>query len=324
MRFFEQYKLFGADEYLTIIDSRQLYAGKRTTNTDKYITAFLAEFAGPFKEKDPLLLLRELEKFERMAPPEEGYAKKVFSNITRLRQGRKSWECHRFVNHDLLMRRESTNMTRRELSVIFILDLAAAVLMIMRHKKLSNQDDDLYPLSSNNEYELLAPLDTKTKDPMKILDQLTMAIDCNIIDGGNPKPRDGTFSESYDDDEDRCRQITNHFYTYVAGAPKEYNKGFYKKVGNLFAAILRMTQKYQLTFIQQVLNKQQSRSFEDSMTSQEKEMILQRQEFPNHRTSIATCIGYYGNVQDENVIRRIRDSIARKQCQVNRNAYKVR
>ena len=28
MKFFEQYKLFGADTYLTIVDNRQLYAGK--------------------------------------------------------------------------------------------------------------------------------------------------------------------------------------------------------------------------------------------------------------------------------------------------------
>ena len=31
MRFYEQYKMFGADEYLTIVDSRQLYAGNYTS-----------------------------------------------------------------------------------------------------------------------------------------------------------------------------------------------------------------------------------------------------------------------------------------------------
>ena len=258
-----------------------------------------------------------------MSPPEEGYAKKVFSNISRLRQGRRSWEAHRIVNHDLLMERSATNMPRRELSVLFIMDLAAAVLMMMRHKKLSKQDGDLFPLKSGTNYELLGPLDITTKDPLKILDQLTMSIDCDIVDGGSPKSRDGSFSEAYDDDEDRCRQITNHFYTYVIGVPKEYNKGFYKKVGTLFAAILNMVKEYKLTFIQQVLNKQQAKPFDNSMTSQEKENILQRREFPNHRTSICTCIGYYDSVQDENVIKRIRDSITRKQCLINRNAYKV-
>ena len=34
MRFYEQYKLFGADEYLTIVDSRQLYAGKNHVKKD--------------------------------------------------------------------------------------------------------------------------------------------------------------------------------------------------------------------------------------------------------------------------------------------------
>ena len=38
MRFYEQYKLFGADEYLTIVDSRQLYAGKNTTNIKMHLT----------------------------------------------------------------------------------------------------------------------------------------------------------------------------------------------------------------------------------------------------------------------------------------------
>ena len=221
------------------------------------------------------------------------------------------------------MERNATNMPRRELSVLFIMDLAAAVLMVMRHKKLSNQDGDLFPLKNETNYELLEPLDTSTKDPLKILDQLTMSIECDIVDGGSPKSRDGSFSEAYDDDEDRCRQITNHFYTYVIGVPKEYNKGFYKKVGILFAAILNMVKEYKLTFIQQVLNKQQARPFDNSMTCQEKENILQRREFPNHRTSICTCIGYYESVQDENIIKRIRDSITRKQCLINKNAYKV-
>ena len=222
------------------------------------------------------------------------------------------------------MEKSATNMPRRELSVLFILDLAATVLMIMRHRKLSNQENDLYPLKKEAEFELMEPLDMKTKDPLIILDQLAMSIECNIVDGGNPKPRDGAFAESYEDDEDRCRQITNHFYTYVIGIPKELNKGFYRKVGNLFSAVIKMTERNNLVYIQQVLNKQQARPFSDNMTSQEKECILQRQEFPNHRTSIVTCIGYYENVQDENIIKRIRDSITRKQCQVNRNAYKVR
>ena len=79
-------------------------------------TVFSAEFTGPYKLNDPLLILRGLEKFERMSPPEEGYPRKVFSNISRLRQGRRSWEAHRIVNHDLLMERSATNMPRRELS----------------------------------------------------------------------------------------------------------------------------------------------------------------------------------------------------------------
>ena len=317
--------MFGANEYLSIVDSRQLYAGILSTNKAllRKLIFTLAEFAGPYRKNDPLLLLRGLEKFERLAPPEEGFARKVFSNISRLRQGRKSWEAHRVVNHNLLMEKSSTNMPRRELSVLFILDLAASVLMIMRHKRLSNQEDDLHPLSNDTDYELLKPLDTKTKDPLIILDQLIMSIDCNIVDGGNPKPRDGAFSEAYDDDEDRCRQLTNHFYTYVIGVPKEYNKGFYRKIGRLFSAVIKMVDRNNLVFAQQVLNKQQSRSFDSSMTNEEKECILQRQEFPNHRTSIVTCIGYYDNVQDENIIRRIRDSITRKQCHMNRNAYKV-
>ena len=217
-----------------------------------------------------MLLLRGLEKFERLAPPEEGFARKVFSNISRLRQGRRSWESHRIANHDLLMEKSSTNMPRRELSVLFILDLAATVLMVMRHKKLSNQEDDLYPLKNEAEFKLLKPLDMKTRDPLIILNQLTMSIECNIVDGGNPKPRDGSFAESYEDDEDRCRNITNHFYTYVVGVPKELNKGFYRRIGNLFSAIIRMTERNNLVFIQQVLNKQQARPFSDDMTKYQK------------------------------------------------------
>ena len=278
---------------------------------------------GPFRAQDPLLILRGLEKFERLSPPEEGNAVKAFSNITRLRQGRKSWEGHRITNHDLLMERNATNMTRRDLSVILILDLASAVLMIMRHKKLSKYNDDFFPLSADSNYELLKPLNMKTKDPIEILKQLTMAVDCNISDGGNPTQRGGAFADEYCDDEDRCRQITNHYYLFIANQPKKLNRSFFKHVGLLFAAILRMMEENNLTFIQQILNKQQARPFRDDMTVEEKEQILQRREYPNHRTSIVTCIGYYENTQDENLIKKIRESITKKQCIMNKNAYRV-
>ena len=325
MKFFEQYKLFGADTYLTIVDNRQLYAGK-TQNiifSRDLTTDSSAEHMGPYRQNDPLLLLRELEKFERMAPPERGHVKKVFSNITRLRQGRKSWESHRLTNHDLLMERSATNMSRRELSVVFILDLAAAVMMILRHKKLSKQEGDLFPLNDMQKFKLSHPLNMKTQDPIEIIDQLILAIDYEIADGGRPKHRGGAFADNYEDDEDRCKQLSNHFYKFIANHPKKYNKDFYKKIGALFSAVLNMAKRNQLTVIQQILNKQQARTFDSSMTTFEKEQIIQRKEFPNHRLSIFTCIGFYESTKDENRICQIRDSITSKQCQVNKNAYKV-
>ena len=166
-------------------------------------------------------------------------------------------------------------------------------------------------------------LDRNTMDTEKILEQLAMAIALELPDGGDPKPRQGQFNSTYHDDEQRCQAVMNYYYTYVCGVPKKNFRGLYQKIGKLFSTVIQFLQRNNLVLKQYIQSNQQARRFNDRMTDAEKEAIIQRREFPNQRVSIFTNIGYYENVQDEGLIRRISDSLFRKQSYVNRDAYKV-
>ena len=152
------------------------------------------EAIGPRPKQDPLTLLRETEKFHLYLQPERGEAKKIFSNTTRLRQGRKSWEQHRLVNHDLLVPTAATSITRRDMSVILILDLCSAIMMLLRNKRCAKSDDDYYPLSKQD-FFIKNGRNQSTMDTNEILDQLKLAIEYEIPDGGESKPRNGRFDD---------------------------------------------------------------------------------------------------------------------------------
>ena len=267
-------------------------------------------------------MLRESERFHRYLQPGAGVVSKEFSNTTRLRQGRRSWQQHRLANHDLLLPACATNMTTKDMSVVLIMEMSAAVLMLLRNKRCSKTPDDYYPLE-DAKFFLKNELDRDTMDTEKILEQLTMAISLELPDGGEPKPRQGQFNGIYHDDEQRSRAVMNFYYKYVTGVPKKNFRGLYRGIGKLFAAIMHFLRRNNLVLKQYIQSNQQARRFNDRMTDAEKEAIIQRREFPNQRVSIFTNIGYYENNQDEGLIRRISDSLFRKQSYVNKDAYKV-
>ena len=82
-------------------------------------------------------------------------------------------------------------------------------------------------------------------------------------------------------------------------------------------------QRNGLVLRQYIQSSQQARRFNNQMTNAEKEAIMQRIEFPNQRVSIFTNIGFFETSKDEGLIKRISDSLFRKQSFVNKDAYKV-
>ena len=208
------------------------------------------------------------------------------------------------------------------MSVILILDLCSTIMMLLRNKRCSNAEDDYYPLI-NHDFFVKDDTNRETMDTNKILDQLKCAIDMENPDGGEPKPRNGRFDDWYWDDEQRAQSVINYYYKYVATTPKPNNKDFFKKTGKLFGAILKFLERNRIIAKQFIQSNQQARSFHSSMSNEERDMIMQRREFPNYRISLFTSLGYFTNVQEENLIKRITESMFRKQSIANRDAYKV-
>ena len=277
---------------------------------------------GPRPRQDPLALLRESERFHRYLQPEYGVVKKVFSNLTKLRQGRKSWQQNRLTNHDLLVPACATNVTARDMSVMLIMEMSASIMMLLRNKRCSKDEDDYYPMKDAG-YYLKNKMDRDTMDTELILEQLTTAIRYEIPDGGDPKPRQGAFCQHYPDDEQRSRSVLNYYFKFVCGVPKKNNQGIFKRVGKLFSEIIKFLRRNQLVLKQFIQGNQQARRFNEQMSDRERENILQRKEFPNQRNSIFTTIGYYETNQDEGLIKRISDNLFHKQGRINRDAYKV-
>ena len=267
-------------------------------------------------------MLRESERFHRYLQPEHGVVKKVFSNLTKLRQGRKSWQQNRLSNHDLLIPACATNVTARDMSVMLIMEMSASVMMLLRNKRCSKDKDDYYPLKSA-EYFLKSKIDRDTMDTEMILDQLIMATKYELPDGGEPKPRQGAFCQHYPDDEQRSRSVLNFYFKFVCGVPKRNYQGVYKRIGKLFAEIIKFLERNRLVLKQFIQGNQQARRFNEQMTDPERENIIQRKEFPNQRNSIFTTIGFFENTQDEGLIKRISDNLFHKQSCMNRDAYKV-
>lgn len=208
------------------------------------------------------------------------------------------------------------------MSVALILEMGASVLMLLRNKRCSNNEDDYTPLG-DSDFFLKAPMDRNTMDTERILDQLIMAIDLEIPDNGEPKPRQGSFDATYHDDEQRCRSVMNYYYKFVTVVPKKVHKKFYKKIGTLFSSILQFIYRNGLVLRQYIQSSQQARPFSKDMTDEERDAIIQRREYPNHRISIFTNIGYFESSRDEGLIKKITDSLFQKQSLVNRDAYKV-
>ena len=315
----------GQNEFIQITDSRAFFEGNiRIPGKDNHRKKlFSAEAIGPRPKQDPLTLLRETERFHRYLQPETGTVNKVFGNIVRLRQGRKSWQQHRLTNHDLLLPACATNITARDMSVALILEMSASVLMLLRNKRCSRTPGDYFPLEDPQFY-LKNDLDRDTMDTEKILDQLTMAITFELPDGGDPKPRQGQFCDTYHDDEQRSRAVMNFYYKFICGVPKKNYRGVYQKIGKLFSAIIQFLKRNNLVLRQYIQSSQQARRFTESMTNAEKEDIIQRREFPNQRVSIFTNIGFFESNKDEGLIKRISDALFRKQSYANKDAHKVR
>ena len=267
-------------------------------------------------------------------PPAEGNVMKAFSNATKLRHGSKSWETHRSQNHNLKLTLGTDNVTTRNLSVASILELAAATLMTLRMKDLSTKDNDFFPLNDPNwtkedeliEVEHSAELTTAVdeNDITTAIEKITKAITFEYVDDGCPRPRNGEFNDEYEDDEDVARGIMNHYYECVANDDKKNHKNFYAAIGRLFSENLKFIKRNNLYFKTFLMSRSQAEEFTNEMTDQEKERIIRREVFPNHRNSFLTIIGYEESKADGKIIGRLRDNILRKQAIANKNYFKVR
>ena len=226
------------------------------------------------------------------------------------------------------------NMTTSNLSVVVILELAAATLMTLRMSGISERENDFYPLNDPNwlqeddfiEVECSAELYTEVDkdDILTAIERIDKAIRFGFVDDGLPKRRNGNFEDEYDDDEDLARKIAVHYYENVANKPKTENKKFYKAIGHLFSTTLKMLKSSGLYFSIFIMSRSQAECFSEDMTDEEKERIIRRQVDPNHRNSFFTTIGYEENKADAKIMEKMRENILRKQSVANKNCYKVR
>ena len=293
----------------------------------------LAEKYGPYKRGCPTYILKGMANYQKLQPPIKGEVKKVFSNVTKLRNNSRSWESHRTANHNLMLNAQADNMSIGNMNVAIILELAAATLMTLRMKDISGKQEDFYPLNDKNWHNMLdAPeiensfeLTTivREDDILTAIEKITKSIKYEYVDDGEPRPRNGNFSDAYKDDEDLARKIMNHFYAVVVNEPKRKNRDFYRAIGNLFSENLLMLRRNHLYYNVFLMSRSQAETFSEDMTPEEKEAIIRRQVDPNHRNSFVTAIGFEENRTDERMITKLRDNILKKQAISNKNYFKV-
>ena len=275
-----------------------------------------------------------MANYQNLKPPIKGEVIKVFSNVTKLRNNSKTWEVHRSTNHEIMLDSQADNMTIGNLNVMAILELAAATLMTLRMKDISGKDEDFYPLNDRNwpssdemfEIDETAELYTiiDDNDITTVIEKIKKSIKYEYVDDGMAKPRNGRFHDSYDDDEDLARKVSNYFYKEVAGKPKKENRAFYRAIGALFAENLAMLKRNGLYFNIYLMSRSQAETFNNDMSDERKEEIIRRQTNPNHRNSYLTAIGFEECKSDAKMVDKMRDNILKKQAIHNKNYYKVR
>ena len=224
-------------------------------------------------------------------------------------------------------------MTVQNLNVAVILELAAATLMTLRMKDLSNKNDDFYPLNDPNwleesemiEVESSADMTTQVdeNDINTAIERITKSIMFEFVDDGLPKSRNGNFDGNYEDDEGLARKIMNHYYQNIARGEKKDHRTFYAAIGKLFSENLKFMKRNCLYYKVFLMSRSQAEEFTDEMSNTEKEAIIRREVDPNHRNSFVTIIGYEESRADGRIIEKLRDNILRKQAIANKNYFKV-
>ena len=274
-----------------------------------------------------------MANYQNLQPPIVGKAVKVFSNVSKLRNKSKAWESHRTANHEIMLPVQADNMTIGNLNVVAILELAATTLMTLRMKDISGREEDFYPLNDQNwhnksdlpEIESSFELTTiiNENDILTSIEKITKAIYFEYIDDGEPRSRNGSFSDNYHDDEAIARKIVNHFYDKIANQPKKNHKDFYRAIGNLFSTNLTMLKRNNLYFNIFLMSRSQAETFSEDMSNEQKEAIIRRETNPNHRNSFLCAVDYEGSKSDAKMIDKLRENILRKQSIYNKNYYKV-